>query len=121
MKFLTTYQDLNNRLVELENIKTNSNTLYLLIAGRVESFYKQNAFDIKQLKDGVSNLFDKHVEKNDTTEIAEKGVYKFQKITGEINGVPHEQTHPVYIDAEHDAQYKKEYDALMKTQFMLII
>lgn len=112
MKFQTTYGDLNNRLLELENIKANSNTLYLLIAGRVESFYKQNDFAIRELREKMSELFDAHVQKNEESEQKEKGKYKVDEKNPNT---------PIFIDEEQEKKYKEEYSKLMAKQFFLVI
>lgn len=121
MKFLTTYQDLNNRLAELDNIKANSNTLFCMLAGRVEAFHRQNGYDIKRLKERMQELFENHVEKNDPAEKNEKGIYKFQKQVIDNNGTPQEVTMPVFLDAEHSVKYAQEYEKLMATTFNIII
>lgn len=80
MKFLTTYQDLNNRLIELDNIKANSNTLYLMLSGRIEQFHMQNGYDIKMLREKMRELFEKHVEKNAPEEQSTKGCLSFKRL-----------------------------------------
>lgn len=121
MKFLTTYQDLNNRLMELDNIKNNSNTLFCMLAGRVESFHRANGYDIKRLKERMNELFEAHVEKNDSEEVKEKGIYKYQKQVVDNNGTPQEVTMPVFLDADHAVKYQEEYAKLMATTFNIVI
>lgn len=48
-------------------------------------------------------------------------MFKFQKIAGEIYGIPQEQVQPVFIDTDNAVEYKKQYDKLMATQFNLVI
>lgn len=117
MKINSTLQDLNGRLLEIQNFQQSFPTISDFIGGRIESFSKNNRVYIQILQEKAMKLLDAHCEKNDVEEVAEKGTYKFAKKVTEVGEI----MQPVFIDDEHAKKYKEEWDSLMKSSCTIIL
>lgn len=114
MRISTSYKELNAMVNEINFfLSCDYPTVKVLAENRLERFKKENSPQINHLLTTTNKLHELYVEKNDESEYAEKGIFKYKKEVVEVNGQPQEIPVPVFKDDESAVKYKAAWDELM--------
>lgn len=100
------YNDLLQVDMDIQRWQQASASYYLFNQQKIKTFYSQNSMRLNIAKEKLQKLAEKHVQKDAEgkfMKLEEEGVFKSW----------------VFIDEEHEKQYKEGYASFMNTTFQI--